>query len=384
MKKIVISLFILISILLLPTNIVTVKAQTLEEEINSQLSNVDFSEFNTLYEQLGEIYQDYDFFSFVSNVLKGNLNADYDSMFSYFFSTFIGQTYNFIPIALTILAISLLTGIMSKLKSGYLSDGVEEIISLICVFLTITLIFNHFISVYKSAVNVIDKVSKLNQVVSPILLTLMIASGGSVSASVYKPIVSLLSGSIINIFITVLIPLVGLMTVLMIISNFSENIKLNKFLELITSIIKWVIGISVAIFGIFLTAQGIVASVHDGISFRATKYAISNSIPLIGGFLSNGLDLVLSGSILIKNAIGISSIFLLVFLILTPVLNMLSLSLVLKVCSGFSECFDNVKISSICSTLSKCITYLIVIVLMVGFMFFITLLLMIFSANTFI
>jgi hypothetical protein len=54
-----------------------------------------------------------------------------------------------------------------------------------------------------------------------------------------------------------------------------------------------------------MTVQGITSASIDGISIRATKYAISNSIPIVGGFLRDGFDIVIAGSVLIKNAVGI-------------------------------------------------------------------------------
>jgi stage III sporulation protein AE len=132
----------------------------------------------------------------------------------------------------------------------------------------------------------------------------MVASGGNVSASVYKPAVAFLSSGIINVILTIVLPLIALMIIFNTLSNFSSSIKLEKFSELGASIIKWIIGLIVAVFGIFLSVQGITSATFDGISIKATKFAISNSIPLVGGFLKDGFDLVVAGSILIKNAIG--------------------------------------------------------------------------------
>lgn len=255
MKKFVLILIILLAFFSINSSNVKVYAQTLEEEIDWQLDNVDFSDFNDFYEQLDDIYEDYDFFTFVNDVLSGNISSDFNSVLSYVLSTFMVKTYNFIPVALSIIAISLLIGILSKLNSPLFNDGVNEIVNLICIFLVVSLTFNHFIGLYNLTIAVIEKVSKLNQVISPILLTLMTASGGNLSVSIYKPIVAILSGSIISVFSSVIVPLVGIMTILLVISNYSENIKLNKFVELISSVIKWIIGITVSIFGIFLTGR---------------------------------------------------------------------------------------------------------------------------------
>lgn len=43
----------------------------------------------------------------------------------------------------------------------------------------------------------------------PVILTLMIASGGNASAALYKPAVAFLSNGISSVFINVLIPIIS-------------------------------------------------------------------------------------------------------------------------------------------------------------------------------
>ena len=133
-----------------------------------------------------------------------------------------------------------------------------------------------------------------------------------------------------------------------------------------------------------MTVQGITSASIDGISLRATKYAISNSIPLIGGFLRDGFDIVIAGSVLIKNAVGIIGLFSLFFIVLSPVLTICVVSLLFRLVASLVEPIGDVRISDFCTSISSGISYLIVCILMVGFMLFITVLLMIFSANAFI
>ena len=95
-----------------------------------------------------------------------------------------------------------------------------------------------------------------------------------------------LSEIIVNIISTVVLPVAVMLVVICMVGNMSEEIKLNNFAALFKSINKWVLGISLTAFTVFLTVQGITSATYDGLSFKAAKYAISNSVPIIGGFLS--------------------------------------------------------------------------------------------------
>lgn len=125
------------------------------------------------------------------------------------------------------------------------------------------------------------------------------------SVSVYQPAVAFLTNGIVRIILDAVLPLSTLMMVFSVVSNLSVSTKLTRFVEFFGSLNKWLIGISFTVFTFFLSVQGITAGGIDGISLRATKYAISNSIPIVGGYLKDGVDLVIASSVLIKNAVGV-------------------------------------------------------------------------------
>ncbi len=365
-------------------NFTSVSANGLTESIENQLENIDLTEFENF---LNEIKDKPENFNFVNNIylmLKGEYTFSYNDLLSYIVDVLVLNLTEVSPAVISIIAIAIISGIFNNLKSNFLDKGTSDVIFFVCFLGVILLLGNNLISFYIKTKNLIETLSKLNEIMSPIILSLMVASGGSVSASVYKPAVAFLSGGIINIFLVVVLPLVVISLIFTVISNFSSSVKFNKLSDLVGSVIKWIIGLSVTTFGLFLSVQGITSASFDGISIRATKYAISNSIPIIGGFLKDGFDLVVAGSVLIKNAIGVISVFALFYVILQPVLYMATFSLLLKFVSGVIESFTDGRVCRLCDCASKTITYFIVSILMVGLMLFISILLMIFSANTLI
>ena len=93
--------------------------------------------------------------------------------------------------------------------------------------------------------------------------------------------------------------------------------------------------------------------------------------------------MILAGSVLIKNAVGIAVVVALFYMILSPVLNLAVFSLLLKLTAALVEPISDSRIANFCVSMSKTVTYLTVTLLAVGFMLFVTVLLMIFSANAF-
>ena len=100
--------------------------------------------------------------------------------------------------------------------------------------------------------------------------------------------------------------------------------------KLIKGIIKWVLGITVTVFSVFLTVQSSATSLFDGVIFKATKYIIGNSVPIVGGFLSGGFDLLTAAGLLIKNSVGLCGIIMLLMQIAGPLILLIAFSLLLK------------------------------------------------------
>ena len=265
-----------------------------------------------------------------------------------------------------------------------MQEGVSEIIFFVCFLTVFMLISGQVLTIWTNTKKTLENIAKLNEIMSPIILTLMISSGGSVSAGIYKPSTILFSNVVINTMLYVVLPLTGLILIFGVVSLFSRNFKLNKFVEFFTGVVKWVIGISITFYGFFITIQGISGSFYDGISMKAAKYAISNSIPMIGGFLKDGFDLFVAGSILIKNSIGVACVFALLIIVLYPIICIGVFTLLLKLVAAVTETLSDSKISDLCTFVSKSMTYVNVSIIFTGVMMFISILLMIFSASAFI
>ena len=360
------------------------RADELSDNINEQLENIDLSELEEYINNLENKPDDYSFIDYVNKLLSGEYEYDFTSFIKYTLNSFLGNIYEKLPTFISVFAIAVFCAIVRNLNSSFLSKEIENLIVFFAILSTILILTTEIVSSISNIKITIENIAKLCEIMSPIILTLMIASGGNVSASVYKPAVIFLSSGIVNVFLYVIIPLISLMLAFNIISNISPNVKLTKFSDTCGGIIKFIFGLIITIFTVFLSIQGITSATYDGISFKAAKYAISNSIPIVGGFIKDGFDLVIAGSVLIKNSIGVASIISLFFTILSPVISIFGSSFLLKIVSSLIEPIGESNLCNFCASISKCLNYLIACVLVVGLMLFICILLMIFSANAFI
>ena len=365
----------------------TASADSLNDNIDEQLGNLDLSDIEDYLNSLTEDERmafDVGFLQTVKEILNGETKFSVSEIFSVFFSDLLSDFSKLVPHFAVILAISVLCGLITASKSKYLSESIKEVVFYTCMIAVILIVVADFSCLVESTKNTIEKLTNMTQIMLPVILTLMIASGGNASAALYKPAVAFLSGGISSVFVGVLIPIVSLTVVFSVLSNLSSSFKLKNMQGFLHGVIKWVIGISITVFTFFMSAQGLSSAVIDGVSFRAAKYAITNSIPIVGWFLKDGFDLVLAGSVLIKNAVGLSAVFLLFSILLQPIIYLIAFQLLLKLFAALTEPVGDTRVSDFLLGVSKSVSYLLAIMFAVGLMIFISLLLLIISANAFI
>lgn len=355
---------------------VTNSEKTVEEELSQStsevLDDIDFSELEDLVSCI-----DLDFFNgktfkqYVKDVIDGKEDFDISDFFQIIKTLILKNIKSIISPLLIVLCVALLCVLFSNMQSGKIAQQLE-IVYLIC-FSVVVIIVSVIISklVFNSK-NGIVKMQKNMNAIFPILLLLMSNMGGAISAKAYTPLVSVLSNIISNIFVYFLLPLFSLSLVLSIISHISSNTKLNKLNGFIKSLFKWVTGSVCAVFMGYLAIKGFTAGASDGISIKATKYAIKNYVPILGGYISEGFELVKAGSMIVKNAIGFVGSLIILFISLLPILSIAICELGLKLISGILEPVGATKTANLLDSISGSLKLLSAIVIGVAVMYFLT------------
>ncbi len=358
--------------------------EDLEEEIQNQLDGLDFSSLDEILEgfsssQLGVFGEN----NFLSKLLK-LINGDFDNgrgFWGSIASVFFDNLLDLLPVLSLIVAISLLGSMLQGLKPSTNGKSISNVIHFVTYGLIVVLVLSIIIKMIALTTATITSLKEQMDAIFPILLTFLTAIGGTTSASVYQPAMTLLTGTIVNILTNLLLPIFIFSVVFSVVSNLSNTIKLDKFTSFFNSTFKWITGLVFTIFTAFLSIQGVTAGSIDGISIRTAKYAIRSYVPILGSYLSDGMGLLLASSNLIKNAVGASGLFMLLATIISPLIEMMLFMLMLKLVAGIVEPLGNKQVANFISSLSKSMVLLLVLVIAVGFVYFIMLGLVMCSAN---
>lgn len=307
----------------------------------------------------------------------GGESLNYESIGKEIKGILFERVMEILPSFACIAAITLLSGLISTMKSGSNARTSAEMIFLITYAAALIPLIAVLSECFQTARESILSMQTQMQIVFPLMLTLMAASGGTLSAAVCRPAVGFFATNIVSVISSVVYPITIMIIVFSMAGNLTKELKISRFTTFFKSINKWIIGICISVFGIFFTLQGITSATYDGVVRRAAKYAIGNGIPIVGGFLSGGFDLAVAGSVLIKNSLGSMSIFLMIAVVFEPVVLLVSVNMLLRLTSAITQPFGDGRISDFLGETADNLNYCTAGLLITAFLYFLSIMLMV-------
>lgn len=367
--------------------------QKTDEEIKSELQDaydkaVDNLDLGTLQEYLDSLSQEGRDAISVSDVrvaLKALARGESKNFFEVFFSLLsksAGKYFlGFIPGFITIVIICLLKTMLCGLTGDFLNSSTTEVVNVVCYCATVIVLMSGVATIIKTVTDTIGALVKLSEALFPIMLTLLSALGGSASVAGYSPLMAVLCGFIMKIVTAIVLPSFVACIVFSIVGNVSSTVKIGKLSKLIKSASSWLIGISFGLFATFLTMQGISGGVVDKFGFNIAKFAVSSYVPILGGYLSDGFDLITASLVLVKNAVGYTGAALLCATVAFPLVKVVVFSLTTRLASAIAEPIGDQRVSSLLGDVAKNLNLLITALAGVAFLFFLMLMMLISSCN---
>lgn len=322
-----------------------------------------------------------DIASRIRAVANGEYKNDFNSIITYALALLGADVFEFLPMLIGCIAIVLAYNIVNSVKSKAASEATGKAVYFATGTLAVTLVVGYFASTLVYAVRFISSLKTQINAVAPVLITLMTAAGATSSASVYAPSIAILGSGMTNIVTYLAFPALLMAMVFDIIGSVFDAVKLDKTADFLRSACKWFLGTAFFLFVTVIGVSGITASVSDGISLRAAKFAVSKYVPIIGGYLSQGFDFVMAGNVMIKNALG-SSAVVLVLLFAVPVISKLAVfTLTLKLTAAIAEPLGGDRFCGILTSISSSSAAMNAVVIAMTFLYILFLSMTIVTGN---
>lgn len=265
--------------------------------------------------------------------------------------------------AVQVLAVMLLCALMEGMKLSLGErplSGVVGVVSTLCVC---AVIIAPVVECIQSASKVIQGASGFMLCLAPVIAGIMIAGGQTVSASSYHLLMVGAGEVVSQIASGVLVPLLNCFLALSVTASVSPRLNLNGICEMISKVVKWVLGLSMSIFVSLLTLQSLVGAAADTAGTKAAKFVISSFVPVVGGALSEALNTVQGCVKLLKSGVGAFGMVAGGCIFLPVLLQCLLWMLTIQVCACVGDVFDLKQLSGLLRAAGKVISVLLSILL---------------------
>ena len=340
MKRVV-CIVVLLVVLLLPVGVganeeMTEGGTITEESVKSIIEKSGLSELEAYFSEVAGEYLGTDsFVGAILNYLSGE-DSTSGSIWEVVKNTakeaFLGSTGSIALIVALMIFLSLLN--MLSDSFGSFQSGQAAFYA---VYLTMLLLLCSFVfTTIQSANTAIASISEFMSVLMVPMMALMAISGAVSSAAVLSPMLLMYINLVSSIVSGVVIPLFTTSFAVGMIDEAAE-LKLSGLRKLLKQAGYLIIGVITVTFSGISFIKGIAFSALDGVGGKGVKYALNNLIPVLGRFLADSADTVLSASLLIKNGAGLVACIIIFLMILTPVLKMAVTIITLKLCSALLE-----------------------------------------------
>lgn len=339
--------------------------------IDNQLSKINIDEIEK-YVKDDNVVKDTNLTTYIKDLISGKANIldlfDKDKIKVTIFS----ELKTSIKIAASILVLALLSSIIKSLENSFSSSSISTVTNYIVFITVVTLTLISFKDILALCYATIENVIGLVNVIIPIMISLLVLVGFPITSTALNPI--FIGGiAVINIvFKKFVFVAISLAFAILVINNVTNNIKLNRLSAFIKQINIVTLG---AVFTLYLglvSIQGLYVTSFDKFTVKTAKFAVGNFIPVVGGFVSDSVDILISSSQLIKNVFGGVGLVILVGICLIPVIKILSVILVYKVCAIAIEPIGEDNISSFLNDVANLMIIILATIIAVTIMFFVT------------
>ena len=200
--------------------------QELESEIDKQLNNLDTSKLDEAFADIlgdSELFVGDNFTNNIKGIINGDIEINAGSFLSYIGNMFLGETLAFLPCVCLIVAVAVLYGMVSGIHE-YKGKDISNIIHFACFGVIVVIVLANLTNIIGSISTTLGSIKNQMDIIFPLLLTMLTALGGMSSVNIYQPAMAVLSGSVISIFVNILLPIFTFKLVFTIIANLSSRI----------------------------------------------------------------------------------------------------------------------------------------------------------------
>ncbi|MGO5082214.1 stage III sporulation protein AE [Oscillospiraceae bacterium LCP25S3_F9] len=365
MKKFIFIIVFLITILL---STFTVYADT-EDATEYTTENI----YNSQYEQSGANALVQELTPEVKKQLKdiGITSPSWQELNSMSFFDIFGSIMNTIqqqsvtPLncVVKIMGVVMLVALINSVKSSLGSSSLTAVLNSVATLTVSIILIQPVCQTIEYSTTIIKLSADFMLVFIPVMAGIMLTMGQSLQAAGSYTMVMGAGTAVSQISNNILVPLLNTFLGISVVSGISQRVNLNGFCELVNKVLKWVLTFTMSVFTAILTMQSIISSSADSAGVKATRFAISSFVPLVGGALSEAYQTVRGCMGMLKSGVGVFAILATGTIYLPAIISCVLWLVAINIAIALAGVFDMGDIIKLLKSVTTVINSLIAILL---------------------
>jgi stage III sporulation protein AE len=355
-----------------------------QELVDAQLKSLDMTELKQFWEDSTYKYggflpesQKGSLYDFVSGEKKFSFKQWGLGVVKFAFQEFVSNG----KLLGSLIMLTIFSMFLQSMQNAFEKSTISKVAYSIVYMVLVIIALNSFHIAISYTNEAIGSMISFVLALVPLLLALIAASGGLISAAFFHPVILFLM-NISGLFMQyIILPLLFLATLLSIVSTMSEQYKVSQLAALLRNWCIGLMGLFLTVFLGVISVQGASAAVTDGVTIRTAKFVTGNFIPVIGRMFTDATDTVVSASVLLKNTVGIAGVGILLIIVAFPAIKILMIAFIYKFAAAILQPLGGGPIITCLDIISKSVIYVFAALGIVSLMFFLCITVIVAAGN---
>lgn len=262
-----------------------------------------------------------------------------------------------------IMGVVMLVALINSVKSSLGSSSLTAVLNSVATLTVSIILIQPVCQTIEYSTTIIKLSADFMLIFIPVMAGIMLTMGQSLQAAGSYTMVMGAGTAVSQISNNILVPLLNTFLGISVVSGISQRVNLNGFCELINKVLKWVLTFTMSVFTAILTMQSIISSSADSAGVKATRFAISSFVPLVGGALSEAYQTVRGCMGMLKSGVGIFAILATGTIYLPAIISCLLWLAAINIAIALAGVFDMGDIIKLLKSVTTVINSLIAILL---------------------
>lgn len=164
----------------------------------------------------------------------------------------------------------------------------------------------------------LHEVSTFSKAMLPVMAGAVTMTGAPTTATVLQGVTMFSFDLLVRFLTGVLLPGVGVYIAIVTVNTAVGGGLLGQLAGFIKWLITGSMKLTLTVFMAYLTISGVIGGSADALAVKTAKFAVSGSVPVVGGIISDAAESMLAGAVLIRNTVGVMGMLCIAALCVVP------------------------------------------------------------------